>query len=420
MKNKVIILIIAVIAVHMSGVYSQSIVGSNINEHGKYVQIRNIYSKFKSIYIDKGEIKYHKTGFNDQRSNWIIEKVNGTNYIKIKNRKEGTYLNVENGSLQCSEIQPGWHSAMWELEPITGENSVRIKNRWKGTYLDGLKDSVRCDHQENLGISKYVDGTKWQLYINPLRPPGTGAVALHKENGKTWTPNEIVLESFNKRFSLIFQEDGNLVLYKDEHKMVWSANCQNKGATKLVYQSDGNFVVYKDKEVLWAANCHDKSGDIIVLQDDGNLVIYDSCFSIVWNTNTIDPKIRLKQSPVSVKYDKNKGCGQLTKYYAPLKKHCGWRKTWDNVYIVGCLHNSLSETAILFYDKTAGYIEIYSIDNLGNMNLVSSYDNISKDVIKLSYAERTKHIVLKYNNNYYELYNLDDEGNMVLTSKIQR
>ena len=54
------------------------------------------------------------------------------------------------------------------------------------------------------------------------------------------------------------------------------------------------------------------------------------------------------------------------------------------------------------------------------MNLVSSYDNISKDVIKLSYSERTKHIVLKYNNNYYESYNLDDDGNMVLSSKIQR
>jgi hypothetical protein len=49
---------------------------------------------------------------------------------------------VENG-FGCTEIDPGWHSAMWELEPVEGTNYVRIKNRWKGTYVN-IENGLNC------------------------------------------------------------------------------------------------------------------------------------------------------------------------------------------------------------------------------------------------------------------------------------
>ncbi|MGE4289788.1 MAG: FISUMP domain-containing protein [Salinivirgaceae bacterium] len=75
---------------------------------------------------------------------WIIEPSEG-NYVKIKNRWKGTYLHIEGGlAVQCTEIQPGWHSAMWLIEPIEGTNQVRIKNRWKNTYLNIESGSLHC------------------------------------------------------------------------------------------------------------------------------------------------------------------------------------------------------------------------------------------------------------------------------------
>jgi hypothetical protein len=51
---------------------------------------------------------------------WEIEPVEGTSYVKIKNRWKGTYINIENG-FGCTEIAPDWHSAMWEIDYNTPE-----------------------------------------------------------------------------------------------------------------------------------------------------------------------------------------------------------------------------------------------------------------------------------------------------------
>ncbi len=51
------------------------------------------------------------------QSIWIIERVEGTIYVRLLNKVSGTYLNIENGKLECSEIGPGAHSAMWEFIP---------------------------------------------------------------------------------------------------------------------------------------------------------------------------------------------------------------------------------------------------------------------------------------------------------------
>lgn len=56
-----------------------------------------------------------------------------------------------------------------------------------------------------------------------------------EQNRKYWASNN--------RYYLIFQNDGNLVLYNRAGVAMWDAGTNNKGV-RAVFQDDGNLVVY--------------------------------------------------------------------------------------------------------------------------------------------------------------------------------
>lgn len=85
---------------------------------------------------------------------------------------------------------------------------------------------------------------------------------------------------------LIFQRDGNLVLYDENGFTRWVSNTANRG-TIAYFQDDGNFVVYVNGGRLWASNtcCH--SDYELAVQRDGNVVIYSVGGGRAhWATNT--------------------------------------------------------------------------------------------------------------------------------------
>ena len=97
--------------------------------------------------------------------------------------------------------------------------------------------------------------------------------------------------SQNRVYRLVFQTDGNLVLYKfdfntkKEHP-IWSSDSYGKGAAVFKFQQDGNLVIYKKEgNPLWSPNCHGKGGRKLVIQNDGNLVAY-SDKEPIWHSNT--------------------------------------------------------------------------------------------------------------------------------------
>ncbi|WP_197084540.1 hypothetical protein [Saccharothrix sp. ST-888] len=105
-------------------------------------------------------------------------------------------------------------------------------------------------------------------------PPAT----LHKNHA--WV-------SGNGRAVLRVQEDGNFVLYKDNHA-AWQAPGAWPNADYAVMQEDGNFVLYNHAgQPIWAAGTWHK-GAYLAVQDDGNVVVYDRNNRPVWATNTGD------------------------------------------------------------------------------------------------------------------------------------
>ena len=70
---------------------------------------------------------------------WVIEPVEGSIYVRIRNIWNGKYLNVQNqnesAKIVTYDLNTSWTSEQWTIEPIVNSNDVRIKNVWTGKYL---------------------------------------------------------------------------------------------------------------------------------------------------------------------------------------------------------------------------------------------------------------------------------------------
>jgi roadblock/LC7 domain-containing protein len=66
-------------------------------------------------------------------------------------------------------------------------------------------------------------------------------------------------------YQLIFQDDGNLVLYMSpgpNQVVEWASNTYGQDAQYAIMQTDGNFVIYGSDQppnALWATNTHGSS-----------------------------------------------------------------------------------------------------------------------------------------------------------------
>lgn len=101
--------------------------------------------------------------------------------------------------------------------------------------------------------------------------------------GDTLKPGER-LTSDNQQYTLVLEQDGNLVLYAGR-RALWASNTQGQRVQRCLMQPDGNLVLLnRNGQPVWSTNTSDKPGSFLILQDDGNLVIYQPY--PVWASNT--------------------------------------------------------------------------------------------------------------------------------------
>jgi hypothetical protein len=109
------------------------------------------------------------------------------------------------------------------------------------------------------------------------------------------------LVSENGRYLLVYQGDGNLVLYRiaeNPWRPLWASNTAGTSIGMAVMQGDGNFVIYDARgEPVWSSGTPDAPGARLVLQNDGNLVLYDSEQIPRWNTETAEAEQRPQPEP---------------------------------------------------------------------------------------------------------------------------
>lgn len=94
--------------------------------------------------------------------------------------------------------------------------------------------------------------------------------------------------SENGLYQLIYQKEGNLVLYvlPDKRPVWWSSTEATPNPGKCIMQSDGNLVLYNTSKVAYWSSGTTNPGSRLVLQNDRNLVMYNTAGEMVWASNT--------------------------------------------------------------------------------------------------------------------------------------
>ena len=93
--------------------------------------------------------------------------------------------------------------------------------------------------------------------------------------------------SHEGRFELVYQGDGNLVLYR-QGDALWSSGTDGSQAGLVVMQHDGNLVIYdaNDHPVWSNDGSFGYAGAWLIVQDDGNVVVYSDGGEPLWATGT--------------------------------------------------------------------------------------------------------------------------------------
>jgi Domain of unknown function (DUF4476) len=119
--------------------------------------------------------------------------------------------------------------------------------------------------------------------VQIVQPQISNAVCCDQTLGK--------IESENKMYYTVYQDDGNLVLYTAEGKPLWASNTGGIKSDRCLMQTDGNVVIYNGSQPTWSSNTYGNPNARLVMQDDGNLVIYTTGNKAIWASNTVQPKI---------------------------------------------------------------------------------------------------------------------------------
>lgn len=92
------------------------------------------------------------------------------------------------------------------------------------------------------------------------------------------------LVSGNARYRLLYQSDGNLVLYDDvDRTALWASETPGT-AGQAIMQFDGNFVIYDAQGVArFTTNIAGNANAFLAVQNDGNLVLYRADGQPIWH-----------------------------------------------------------------------------------------------------------------------------------------
>ena len=126
----------------------------------------------------------------------------------------------------------------------------------------------------------------------PAPPVPTGGTAPAGGGPDTLSTHQVLdpgqsISSHDGRFALVYQADGNLVLYNRDGAPVWHTGTYGSAAGRVLMQLDGNLVVYDASGApVWASGTAGFEGAWLIVQNDGNLVIYTPSGAPVWASGT--------------------------------------------------------------------------------------------------------------------------------------
>ncbi|MFQ6550992.1 hypothetical protein AAD018_001435 [Aestuariibius insulae] len=189
---------------------------------------------------------------------------------------------------------------MSEAHPIAGSPEPTTNHDYDNAeqIVQALVDGTDLQGVINFeGLSNFVELIRPN--VDTLQGESLKALVTPGQNvGNTLTNGVLLagdyLLSDNGQYKVVFQEDGNLVVYNTTTgEATWSSGTHfNAIAGQMVVQSDGNLVVYDySGEAEWNSETYSSEGNVnrsftLAMQDDGNLVVYDDPGVALWSSQT--------------------------------------------------------------------------------------------------------------------------------------
>lgn len=185
-------------------------------------------------------------------------------------RSTGRLVMQSDGNLV---LYDGGNSALWSAQ--TNGNS----GAWLQINTDGNMVVYRPGNTPAWATYYTIHNPDHLSYVNTAFETGLGGI------GRIYPGQQI--ETADRRFKLVLQRDGNLVLYSPT-RALWSTGTNGQETAFLAIQPDGNLVLYdRSARALWASHTTGYGLTRLIMQPDGNLVIYKNPQNVpLWHTGT--------------------------------------------------------------------------------------------------------------------------------------
>jgi hypothetical protein len=182
--------------------------------------------------------------------------------------------------------KPGSYAVLQNDGNLVVYNAANAPLWWTGTWSKGAS-TLKMQNDGNLVLYRNSDNEfTWATWSHQNNYQVNTYISTQIASGTTLHAGEY-LRSPDWRYTLVMQEDGNLVVYYvDRYTPIWSSRTWNNGGAYATLQNDGNFVVYdKDGKALWNTYTYSQGASVLKMQNDGNLVAYrNSDNHFTWNS----------------------------------------------------------------------------------------------------------------------------------------
>jgi hypothetical protein len=201
-------------------------------------------------------------------------------------------LQKDGNLVQYSNFQPVWHTGtrgfpVDRLEMQVDGNLVLYEQSgtpiWHTNTYGNNGASLHTQTDGNLVL--YTTGFAPLWATNAVhRPDHLSHVNSSMTNTALFQGQ--LLETADRKYRLVLQEDGNLVIYSNSTP-IWHTGTHGRPKPFLVMQPDGNLVLYDENGVpLWHPGTNGRGVSRLDMQADGNLVIYDGLGRPTWQSFT--------------------------------------------------------------------------------------------------------------------------------------
>lgn len=297
----------------------------NINSTACNDFYKNIEDTTVANYLDEIQTSIYPSPVNGSYTNFSTWNINDTNFQNIENINP---LPTDRTNFQCGintkrTRTRTYNSSKYGGNPNFEDEIYKIESKKPNMSLEKNSQGTYLTQEEKKDITCYTPDEINNQWKNngclTLSPPNNDILKYLpynvdftniKTNIDKWSYNKLLNTNDTSLIKQCYGNDGYFVVKSDRSntKLYPGTEINNENGTKdiqvlvngnfkIIFQKDGNLVLYngtvESKNAKWSSRTYNKNGTKLRMQYDGNLVIYTNNDTSLWSsdTNNMDKNI---------------------------------------------------------------------------------------------------------------------------------